>query len=86
MARDDYPGQKASILAPSDDFEVITPDDDADLVRLPKYLQIGASGGTLAVKNRAGDTVSFPVAAGQVVRIRPHRVLETTDADVIAVY
>ena len=84
--RDEYPGQGAGLLAPTDDFEVVTPSDTVDLVRLPKYLQIGATGGALAVRNGSGVTVTFNVVAGQVVKIRPHRVLLATVATVIAVY
>jgi hypothetical protein len=85
MAQNEYPGQ-GGLLAPSDDFAAVTPDDDADLERLPKYLVIGETGGALVVKNAAGDTVTFDVAAGQRVDIRPHRVMEATVADVLAVY
>ena len=85
MARNEYPGQ-GGLMAPSDDFEAVTPDDDVDLERLPKYLQIGATGGALVMHNGSGETVTFEVEAGQVVMVRPHRILETTVAEVIAVY
>lgn len=86
MAKDSYPGQ-GGLLSPSDDFAVVTPDDDANLERLPKYLVIGATGGALVMHNRAGDVITFEVAAGQKVEVRPHRVLEATVATpIIAVY
>lgn len=83
--RDEYPGQMGGLLAPTDDFEVVTPDDENDLPRLPRRLWVAESG-NLVVTNRDGDTVTIPVEAGQEVPIRPHRVLEATDATVVALY
>lgn len=84
--RDEYPGQSASLAAPSSSFAVVVPDDDNDLAVLPKFLFIGATGGALVVHDKDGNTVTFNVAPGQKVPIRPRRVLEATEATVIACY
>ena len=88
MASDNFPGQSSgAVSAPSDRFAVLTPDDDNDLAEVPKFIAIGATGGVLAVHDRDGNVVSFEVAAGQVLPIRPYRLLEATTAEpVIACY
>nr|PZN62464.1 MAG: hypothetical protein DIU58_12330 [Sphaerobacter thermophilus] len=85
MAKDDFAGQMHGLLAPTDDFELVVPDDGHDLPRLPRRLWVAESG-NLVVTNRGGDTVTIPVEAGQEVPIRPHRVLESTTATVVALY
>jgi hypothetical protein len=81
-----YPGQGGGLLDPSERFEVIVPDNDEDLEVLPKFICIGDTGGALAVHDADGNAVTFDVIAGQVLPIRPYRVLETTVATVIACY
>lgn len=85
MAKDDFAGQMGGLLAPTDDFELVTPSDTDDLPRLPRRIWV-ADSGNLVVHNRAGDTVTIPVLAGQDVPIRPKRVLAATDATVVALY
>ncbi len=85
MATDRFPGQMEGLSSSTDDFEVIVPDDDNDLARLPRRLWVTADG-NLVCHNGAGDSVTLAVLAGQEVPIRPHRVLETTTATVVALY
>ncbi len=82
---DNFPGQMGGLLAPTDDFEVIVPDDDNDLAKLPRRVW-AATDGNAVVHNKDGDTVTIPVLAGQDVPIRPRRVLETSTATLVALY
>lgn len=70
-------------ITPSVNFYEVTPDDDTDLPSQPKGLYVSEAG-TLVVTNGNGDTVTMEVPAGLVLPIRPRRVLEDTDAVVIA--
>lgn len=85
MPQDNYPGQSSGINAPSDDFDLIVPDNNNDLPALPKRLWIAADG-NLVCHNKHGDSVTIPVLAGQEVPVRPKRVLETTTATVLALF
>lgn len=85
MAKDDFAGQMGGLLAPTDDFELVVPDDDNDLARLPRRIWVAESG-DLVAHNRDGASITIPVLAGQDVPIRPRRVLEGTTATVVALY
>jgi len=86
MSQDKYPGQNG-LLTSSARFNTITPSDTVDLVELPKFICIGATGGALVVHNEDGTSVTFTVVAGQVLYIRPRRVLTSSVATpIIAVY
>ena len=65
----------------------VTPDDDADLPEVPRALWAN-SDGDIAMQDRLGQSVTFTVAAGLVVGLRPYRVLETgtTVTSVVALY
>lgn len=88
MAKDGFAGQDGGLIAPAHRWVAITPDDDNDLAEVPKALAIGATGGALVCRGADGVDATFYVDPGQVLPIRPHRVLDSgTDATpIIALY
>lgn len=86
MATDNFISMPSSRVDPTDDFSVITPDDNNDLTSLPKAIFVGVAG-DIVVHNKAGTSVTLTVAAGYHP-IRPHRVLSTgtTATGIIGLY
>lgn len=74
---DSYPGQDASILAFGDRWELITPNDDADLSQRYKYVVCGATPGAVACVDRNGTDGTFYLVAGQTLPVRPTRIKAT---------
>lgn len=85
MPDDSFPGQMRGIVAPTDDFDVVTPSNTTDLARLPRKLW-AATPGDVSVHNKDGGVVTFTVLGGHEIPIRPRRVLEATTATLIALY
>ncbi|MGE0153035.1 MAG: hypothetical protein AB7R90_10480 [Reyranellaceae bacterium] len=78
---DDYP-HVSSIVAPADNalnVEFGSPADDVELVKVSRAIRCGGGGG-LDVTMKDGSTVSFVVAAGDVLPIRVTHVLASSTA------
>lgn len=72
-----------TLESPAIRHSAITPDDSADLARRPRALRV-ESGGTLVLRDAAGTDLSYTVFAGEILPLRPVRVLATgTTASVV---
>lgn len=69
-------------ITPSLHFNEVTPG-SAQLATLPKGLLI-LTDGDLSVESGDAVVVTWPVVAGQVIPIRPYKVLAATTARVLA--
>ena len=77
MPKDEYGRADLALMSTSADFEEITPSDSEDLERLPKYIKVGATGGTVVMVDQNGNQVTEYAAAGQAIPARPARILAT---------
>jgi len=84
--RDDFNKNAAGLTAPATEHYVIVPDDDEDLPVRPRAIYVQAEGNAV-LQSKSGVNVTYAVTAGQVLTIRPTRVLEEgTTAELIAWY
>ena len=75
---DEYPGQNGAVESYSDRFELISPNDGADLPRIYKAIVCGGTGGAVVCQDRDGTQVTaFAVAGMPLQGIRPKRILAT---------
>lgn len=68
------------------EFFAITPDDDNDLVQVPRAIYVGGAGDLAVIQLKGGDPVIFKgVTAGQTLVISPARVVAagTTATDLV---
>ena len=70
---DDY---SKTLESPADHHFVITPSDTADLAIIPRALRVGGAG-TLSLRDKAGQDITYTVFDGEVVVFRAVRVLAT---------
>jgi hypothetical protein len=77
MALDQMQGHEFTLNAPSHRWVLITPDDANDLVHVPKFIKIGATGGTIRMHGKDGVAVTMTVVAGEKLECRPHRIYLT---------
>jgi hypothetical protein len=83
---DPFDSDYVNLTSPAVSHFPITPDDTADLPVRPRAIFVNA-GGTAALQDKSGVVVSYELAAGAVLSIRPLRVLATgTTAQLIAWY
>lgn len=87
MPTDDFGSQADSVSSPSLAPFAITPNDSADLAKIPKALWVG-TGGDVAVRgvNNASPVVFRNVPNGFIIPVRVVRVLATgtTATDIVA--
>ena len=79
---DSFPGTEKSINAPASRWVVVTPSDSVKLSEVPKAIHLGgASGapasGTIACEGGDGVSALFFLNKGDVLPIRPHKILST---------
>lgn len=88
MALDRMQGLELALNTPAHRGLTITPDNDADLAEVPKYIKIGATGGTLKMHGNDGVAFTLTVVAGEKVEFRPHRIYATgtTATTITALY
>lgn len=88
MSVDNFPGLQSSISAPAHSWAVVTPSDSADVAVIPKFIMVGATGGTVTCLGSDGVSATFTAAAGQRLDIRPARIMATgtTATPIIACY
>ena len=81
---DNFAGFAASLTSPGEVHYIVSPSNSADLDPRPRALKCIASG-TVAVRDRDGNDVTYPVEVGEVLEFRAVRVLATgTTAVVVA--
>ena len=81
---DNFAGFSASLTSPGETHYSVNPSDSADLDPRPRALKCIASG-TVAVRDREGVDVTYPLDVGEVLEFRAVRVLATgTTAVVVA--
>lgn len=76
-------------LGTSTDWELIVPDDDNDLTRVPRALWVGTGGDINMIGADGNDPVVWSnVHDGQELPARPRRILEslTTAENILALY
>lgn len=86
MPNDRYTISQNSLLSPSFDFVEVTPNDTVELDTIPKAIFVSV-GGDLVVQGVTSDApVTFTVAGGTLLPIRPKLVLAdgTTATGIIA--
>ena len=83
---DPFDTDYVNLTSPAVAHYVVVPSDGADLPVRPRALYINA-GGTAAIQDKDGEIVSYDVAAGAVLALRPTRILATgTTAQIVAWY
>lgn len=79
-------GQDETLSDPSDDWFEVTPDDDAPLEEIPKYIFVG-TGGDLVIKSENGSLATLKtVADGSWHPIRPKWIMEASTAEDIVAF
>ena len=84
--RDPFDTDYVNLTSPAVAHYAIVPSDSADLPVRPRAIYANTSG-TAILQDNDGETVSYALAAGAVLSIRPVRVLATgTTAQLVAWY
>ena len=73
---DVFENHAVSLDSPAIRHFEIAPDDAADLARRPRALRV-QTGGTLVLRDEVGTNVTYTVFAGEILPLRPVRVLAT---------
>lgn len=77
MPTDAFSNQNPGLSAPASDGFAITPNDGADLARVPRAIFVGGAGAVALVTKR-GTTLTFSgLTAGTILPVRANRVLAT---------
>jgi hypothetical protein len=80
---DNYIYKRTDLADPAVRHHAITPNDSADLAVRPRALYCTAAG-DVVVRDQAGNDITYPMLAGQVLPFRAVRVLATgTTATVV---
>lgn len=80
---DNFSSHSKGMSSPADVHYAITPSDSTDLPRIPRGLRVLTSG-NLAIRDRLGTDITYPVVAGEVLAFRGVRILFTgTTATVV---
>lgn len=83
---DPFDSDYVNLTSPAVAHYVVAPSDTADLPTRPRALYVNTTG-TAVLRDSAGETVSYDVAAGNVLTLRATRVLASgTTAQLIAWY
>jgi len=83
---DPFDTDYVNLTSPAVAHYLVIPSDMSDLPVRPRALYVNASG-TAVLQDNDGETVSYELAAGTVLSVRPTRVLATgTTAQLIAWY
>lgn len=76
--KDNFPGQGAAVGTFGDTWDLITPDDNADLPYLYKAIVCGTTGGAVVCLDKAGTVGTFIAIAGlPLYGVRPTRIKST---------
>lgn len=73
---DPFADYQKGLDSPADRHFNISPNDTADLVVVPRSIFVGI-GGTLVLRDEAGQDVTYTVPAGMILPFRAVRVLNT---------
>lgn len=80
---DSFASHSKGMSSPADVHYAINLSDSTDLPRIPRALRV-LTAGTLVMRDREGNTLTWAVTAGETIAFRPVRVLLTgTTATVI---
>ena len=83
---DPFDSDYVNLTSPAVSHYAVAPSDGADLPVRPRALFVNVAG-TAALQDKNGTVVSYDLAAGAVLSIRPVRVLATgTTAQLVAWY
>ena len=74
---DTFANLSKGLGSPATDWFAITPDDNNDLAVRPRAIRVGIAGTITVVGDSRGSGVSFTVAAGEILPLRPLRVMAT---------
>ena len=64
-------------LGSAKSWYAITPDGNADLNPIPDAIMCTGAAGNVVLKGSDGNTVTFPISAGQILPLSPTRVVAT---------
>lgn len=83
---DPFDTDYVNLTSPAVAHYIITPSDVADLLVRPRAIYVNTAG-TAVLQDNDGEAISYALAAGTVLSIRPTRVLATgTTAQLVAWY
>lgn len=83
---DPFDSDYVNLTSPAVSHYVVAPSDGADLPVRPRALFVNVAG-TAALQDKDGAVISYDLAAGAVLSIRPVRVMATgTTAQLVAWY
>ncbi|HEV8246689.1 MAG TPA: hypothetical protein VGP93_13015 [Polyangiaceae bacterium] len=74
---DNFPQAGKGLTSPSDKWVTVTPHDTNNLAFLPRAVACGATGGTVAMIDKYGNTSTFYMNPGDVLAVRP-AIIKTT--------
>lgn len=85
MPRDQFPGRGA--LGSGREFFAITPDDEEDLIQIPRAVWVGTGGDIVVIGEAGTDAVTLAnVPDGTLLPISPTRVTEaSTASDIVGI-
>jgi hypothetical protein len=84
MADDNFGSQSTGLTSPGEAHRAVVPSDDDDLDPRPRCLKCIADG-DVAVRDKNGVDITYPMLAGELLEFRAVRVLATgTTATVVA--
>ena len=88
MANDDYSTQRVELDSPAKGFDVVAPNDSADLTNIARGVYVGVSGNLNVVMLDDSAGVITSVASGVIHPIRIKRILatDTTATNILAFY
>ncbi len=83
---DPFDSDYVNLTSPAVSHYAVVPSDGADLPVRPRAIYVNASG-TAALRDNAGEVITYELTAGAILSIRPVRVLATgTTAQLVAWY
>ncbi|KJZ20673.1 spike base protein, RCAP_Rcc01079 family [Loktanella sp. S4079] len=83
---DPFDSDYVNLTSPAVSHFVVVPDDSTDLPVRPRAIYVNTAG-TAVLQDKDGVAVSYDLAAGAVLSIRPLRILATgTTAQLVAWY
>lgn len=79
---DQFESFAVGLDSPADRHFAITANNAADVDPKPRYIYV-ATAGNLVIADSDGTEVTYAVTAGQHLRFRPTRIMETSTATVV---
>lgn len=82
---DEHKGFKEGLQSPADEWFPVTPG-PTELPFTPRAIYVGTAG-DIIMEDKNGDSATFKALSGQLIPVRPRKILAgTTAEDIVAIY